>query len=308
MEKQGFVRFNYDLSFATMQERKVIEIGCGEWGFRNLPMREHFEIARDFDFKWLEFGIGGDQTGRLSEFPEPDEIAEFKALNEEFGIATPFCCIENDFTLADENDHLEVLEKSKKQIQAAADCGAKQVRLFAGFTPVEKVSSEIWDRMIKAFWDADQLCEGLGLTIAIETHGGITFDEDESAHHFNSVSTDPESLTRLMEQLPPRVGFNYDPGNIKAVRPEDTGCCLELINDRINYCHLKDWTRKGEGWVAVAIGDDDLDYGPLFENMKYDGVCLIEYEPLHDSREGIRRSLDYLQRIEEGSQVLKFQR
>ena len=47
MEKQGFVRFNYDLSFATMHERKVIEIGCGEWGFRNLPMREHFENTSD---------------------------------------------------------------------------------------------------------------------------------------------------------------------------------------------------------------------------------------------------------------------
>ena len=41
-----------------MQDKKVINIGCGEWGFRHLPMREHFEIARDFNFKWLEFGIG----------------------------------------------------------------------------------------------------------------------------------------------------------------------------------------------------------------------------------------------------------
>ena len=289
-----------------MKEAKVIEIGCGEWGFRNLPMREHFEIAREFGFKWLEFGIGGDQIGRLSEFPEPNEIEDFKCLNEEYGIATPFCCIENDFTLSDDNDHLKMLDKVKKQILAAADCGAKQVRLFAGFTPVEEVNSEIWERMIKAFWDADQLCESLGLTIAIETHGGITFDEEESAHHFNSVSTDPNSLNCLIEQLPPRVGFNYDPGNIKAVRPGDKDCCLTIVNDRINYCHLKDWKRQGEGWVAVAIGDDDLDYRPIFENMNYKGVCLIEYEPLHDSRDGIHRSLNYLQRIEEQSQILEF--
>ena len=291
-----------------MQESKVIKIGCGEWGFRNRPMREHFEIAREFDIKWLEFGIGGNQIGRLSEFPESDEIEGFKSLNQEFGIETPFCCIENDFTLADEKDHLKMLDKVKKQIQAAADCGAKQVRLFAGFTAFEEVSPKIWKRMIKAFADADQLCESLGLTIAIETHGGITFDEEESAHHFNSVSTDPESLIRLLDQLPPRVGFNYDPGNIKAVRPEDKDFCLSIINDRINYCHLKDWTRKGAGWVAVAIGDDDLDYGPLFETMKYDGVCLIEYEPLHDCRDGISRSLDYLQKIEEQSELLSFQR
>ena len=290
-----------------MQDKKVINIGCGEWGFRHLPMREHFEIARDFNFKWLEFGIGGNQEGRLSEFPDSDEIVNFKSLNEEFNIATPFCCIENDFTLVSEKDHLEMVDKAIRQIQAAADCGAKQVRLFAGFTPVEKVDAVIWDRMIKAFWDTDELCQRLDMTIAIETHGGITFDDDEAAHHFNSVSTDPDSLIRLIDQLPPKVGFNYDPGNIKAVRPDDKNCCMEQINERINYCHLKDWKRKGDGWIAVAIGDDDLDYAYLFENMIYDGVCLIEYEPLHDTRDGIHRSLDYLNKIEGRSQSLKFQ-
>ena len=83
------------------------------------------------------------------------------------------------------------------------------------------------------------------MTIAIETHGGITFDDDEAAHHFNSVSTDPESLIRIIDQLPPTVGFNYDPGNIKAVRPDDKNLLLRAINERINYCHLKDWKRKG---------------------------------------------------------------
>ena len=200
-----------------------------------------------------------------------------------------------------------MVDKAMRQIQAAADCGAKQVRLFAGFTPVEKVDAAIWDRMIKAFWDTDELCQRLDMTIAIETHGGITFDDDEAAHHFNSVSTDPDSLIRLIDQLPPKVGFNYDPGNIKAVRPDDKNCCLEQINERINYCHLKDWKRKGDGWIAVAIGDDDLDYAYLFENMIYDGVCLIEYEPLHDTRDGIHRSLDYLNKIEGRSQSLKFQ-
>ncbi|MEC7224978.1 MAG: TIM barrel protein, partial [Verrucomicrobiota bacterium] len=129
-----------------------------------------------------------------------------------------------------------------------------------------------------------------------------------AAHHFNSVSTDPESLIRIINQLPPTVGFNYDPGNIKAVRPDDKNFCLEVINERINYCHLKDWSKKGDGWVAVAIGDDDLDYTPLFENMSYDGVCLIEYEPLHDTKDGIRRSLNYLNKIEERSQSIEFKK
>ena len=52
-------------------------VGCGEWGFRNVPMEEHFRISDSFGFKFLEFGIGGGQPGRLSEEPSEAEIAEF---------------------------------------------------------------------------------------------------------------------------------------------------------------------------------------------------------------------------------------
>ena len=87
------------------ETKKNITIGVGEWGFRSLPMCDHFHIAKKFGFQWLEFGIGGDQVGRLSESPDQAEIDEFKALGTEYGINTPFCCIENDFTLADEDEH-----------------------------------------------------------------------------------------------------------------------------------------------------------------------------------------------------------
>ena len=56
--------------------KKIIPIGVGEWGFRNLPMRDHFKIAKKFGFNWLEFGIGGGQPGRLSEHPNEKEINE----------------------------------------------------------------------------------------------------------------------------------------------------------------------------------------------------------------------------------------
>ena len=38
-------------------------------------------------------------------------------------------------------------------------------------------------------------------------------------------------------------------------------------------------------------------YQPIFEKMSFDGVYLIEYEPLEDPKEGIQRSLDYLHQI-----------
>ena len=40
-------------------------------------------------------------------------------------------------------------------------------------------------------------------------------------------------------------------------------------------------------------------YEPLLADMTFDGVFLIEYEPLEDPEDGIRRSLDYLKSVVE---------
>ena len=61
-------------------------VGCGEWGFRELPMQRHFEIARDFGFRYLEFGIGGDRSGRLATRLNAAEIGAFRGSVESGGI------------------------------------------------------------------------------------------------------------------------------------------------------------------------------------------------------------------------------
>ncbi len=275
-----------------------MKIGCGEWGFRDLPMEEHFGICRTFGFKTMEFGIGGGRTGRLAEELTDAGIASFLAMGKRYGIRTPFCCIENDFTLPPAQ-HAAMLARTLASIRLAARLGASHVRLFAGFTPASQMTEPLWRQMIAAFAAADAVCKPLGLLISIETHGRITM-HDGAACHEHTVTTDRTALSRLVKELPIRVGFNYDPGNIKAAAPDDRRLCLDLINDRINYCHLKDWRRKGLGWEALAVGDDDLDYAPLLKQMKFDGVYLIEYEPTADVEDGIGRSLAYLAKISPG--------
>lgn len=282
-----------------MSKRKQLLVGCGEWGFRELPMEEHFRITAEFGMKYLEFGIGGDQTGRLPAEPSESDIAEFLALGEKYEIKTPFCCLENDFTLGDPVEHEKMLAGVIAQIHAAAACKATHVRLFAGFTPIGQMDKGRWTRMLDAFRQCNDLCQELGLQIAIETHGALNFHGDGSATHTSTITTHGLGLARLLKELPTEIGFNYDPGNIKAAEPEIEDLHLELLNPRINYCHLKDWRRTDLGWIACAIGDDDLDYESLLGDLEFAGVCLIEYEPLADPEDGIRRSLEYLHRVVE---------
>lgn len=276
-----------------------LRVGCGEWGFRNLPMWEHFEIAASFGFRELEFGIGGGQTGRLPEEPSAADIAAFRQLVETSGITTPGCCIENDFTLPDAAAHSAAVAKAIAQARVAAACGARQVRIFAGFTPYAEMDEAIWKRLFEAILTCDRELEMLGLTVAIETHGAIQWNADGSATHIHTATTHRDGLTRLLTELPDRIGFNYDPGNIRAAEPGDTRYAVDLLAGRITYCHLKDWVRSGAGWTAAAVGDapDGIDWADLLSRTGFDGTHLIEYEPLGDTLAGIERSVKYLESI-----------
>jgi sugar phosphate isomerase/epimerase len=256
-------------------------------------MPEHFRICRDFGFRTLEIGIGGGQTGRLPGRMSKREVLEFERLRAHSGVTTPFCALENDFTLPDVVAHREMVARTIEQLDLAAQLGANQVRMFAGFTPLAETSEALWRQMLDAFAECDLRSQRLGLTIGIETHGRLT-PCDGALCHEHTVTTDRTALSRLVHELPAAIGINYDPGNIKAVAPQDRRYCLDLIDDRINYCHLKDWRRVGAGWLACAPGDDDLDYAELLAQMHYDGVYLIEYEPTGDVEDGLRRSLAYL--------------
>jgi sugar phosphate isomerase/epimerase len=185
------------------------------------------------------------------------------------------------------------------QCRAAALCGAKQVRFFAGFTPLAEMTEALWNQLLHALLTCDAELEALGLSMAIETHGAIRPQPDGSAVHLPTVTTDPEALSRLSAELPERIGFNFDPGNLRAANPADLSCSVDLLAGRITYCHLKDWIRSGTGWRPCAVGDAPagLDFQNLLPRTGYQGTYLIEYEPLADTREGIARSLAHLQSL-----------
>jgi sugar phosphate isomerase/epimerase len=96
------------------------------------------------------------------------------------------------------------------------------VRFFAGFAPYAGMTDAIWTRLIDALVACDRELKRLGLAMAIETHGAIRWNADGSATHVHTVTTHRAGLARLLAALPGRIGFNYDPGNIRAADPDDT--------------------------------------------------------------------------------------
>src|SRR5579859_1741210 len=271
-------------------------VGCGVWGFRELPMEEHFRICRGIGLREMEFGIGGDKRGRLPESLDRRTISDFHAMGRDHDVDTPFCCLENDFTLSDPKEHDREVRRTLRGIADAARCGATHARLFAGFRPIDDMDEATWERMLGAFDACADLAASVGIRICIETHGAIRMDAG-AAIHLHTVTTRADGLRRLMRELPREVAFNWDPGNCKAADPRDPMCKLDVLQGRIAYCHLKDWLPCGAGWRAAAPGDGDIDYAELLLRLDYHGPLLIEYEPTLDVEEGLVRSLGYLARL-----------
>ena len=273
-------------------------MGCSDGGFLELSMEEHFRICHKFGFRHMEFGIGNDGLGHIPEDAGEEQITEFLALGREYGIKTSCCCLFNDFTLPDPLGHQKQLGRCIGLIRLAKQANATLVRLFAGFTVAAELTEPIWQRMLEAFRECQRIADELGLTITVETMPKFTICPDWLVLE-HSVTTDRDCLKRLVAELPAGMGFCYDPGNIKTVQPEDHKYALDILNTRINYCHLKDWSPRDGGWLPVAAGEDDLDYAALLPKIKYEGVYVIEYEQTQDVVEGIQRSLDYLGNIVE---------
>lgn len=275
-------------------------VGLGEWGLHYRTIEEHCRIARDFGLRYLELGIGGDFPGRIQRDIGQKELDDLLTCVKDYGIKAPFVVLENDFTLEDPEEVRKMIDRAAHDIRLADRLGATHVRLFTGFELASNMTEERWTRMLGAFAELSELCSEFGMVISIETHGRNT-PVNNGFIHEHTTSTEWNSLQRLLLELPPAVGFNFDPGNLKAVDPSRplTDYAM-LLGDRINYCHLKDWKRVDHYWVACAPGDDDLNYDELLKAVRFQGVYLIEYEQVDDVVEGIGRSLNYLRSIRPG--------
>jgi hypothetical protein len=146
-------------------------------------------------------------------------------------VATPFCCLENDFTLRDGEAHRSMLALTKRNLVAAARCGATHVRLFTGFATVHEMSEPLWHQLIDAFCDCQHLAGREGLVLCIETHGALTHD-DEAVVHRHTVTTERGSLAAAL-RLPADVAFNWDP-ETAGRRSLRSSCKLGLLSSRIS--------------------------------------------------------------------------
>ena len=265
--------------------------GLAAWGLRELAHEEKFALAAKLGVKLLEISISGHPNDFLQEDAGEPEIRETRRLARKYGIDISAACTGNDFTLS--GDLAPQIRTVERAVGTAAGIGGRVLRIFAGFTSDSEMDGRRVSAMLDALKCVQRTAEKCGVTLALETHGGVApGTAPGTVRHFASVSTRIDTLDRILET---GVSLLYDPANLNAAGVPEPERFFPLYETRVADVHLKDFRSVPGGLVPCACGQGGLDWKKLMHALKdYSGPALIEYELPGDVERGMRESLDFL--------------
>ena len=269
-----------------------MKFGSAAWGFRETPLEEQFKITADMGLEELELGIANAPRDIPLDVSE-NELERVKKLSEKYGVKTSCAATGDDFTTGTDD-----IEKLKKVILICEKLGVKYLRIFAGFTALKEVTGEKFDIMVKALKEVSLYAAEKNIVPVIETHGGVN-GFDDGVEHFESTTTDLETLKKILSLLPENLRICFDPANLYAVGIKKPESFYEEIKDKVAYAHFKDFKSLESGHLKPShCGDSDMDWNAILNAMKdFDGICMFEYENTEDIKEGLKRSYEHIKKL-----------
>ncbi len=267
-----------------------MKFGNASWGFRELPLEKQLEITKDMGLSVLELGI----ANAPMDLHLDGDINTVKNLYSKYGIELICAATGNDFTTGNRDD----IPKIKKVIDMCAKLQIQFLRIFAGFSPVHEVIGKRWENMIFCLTECAEYAKKEGVTLTIETHGGVSAFHD-GVTHFYSTSSKPEILYKMLSEIPQNVMVNFDPANLWAVGEKNPEKVLEKIKDKVAVVHLKDFVSLESGHLLPsACGESDMDWSKIMIALKdFKGPMLFEYEIPETIEEGSKKCYKYIKNI-----------
>ena len=266
-----------------------MKLGNAAWGFRETPLEEQFKITSDMGLQILEIGIANAPKDIPLDVSE-EELENIKAMAKRYNVDILAAATGNDFTTGNAD-----IEKVKKVIDICNSLNIPNLRIFAGFTPLENLSEEALDNTKNALFEVCLYAAERNVTPVIETHGAVDC-YDDGVMHIMSSTTDKEVLKSIINALPDNAGICFDPANLYAVginKPEEF---YEEFKDKVVYAHFKDFKKLLSGHLKPSYcGDSDMDWEKILDAMKdFDGFCVFEYENTQDITEGLEKCKAYI--------------
>ncbi|PWM58689.1 MAG: hypothetical protein DBX91_09065 [Subdoligranulum variabile] len=269
------------------------ELGLACWGMRELTLEKQIQLCKRLQVRLMEIDIANAPRGLPLNCGE-QQIEATKRLFAESEMPLYFAATGNDFTLPEEMEVQKQIEKVKKVTDLCGRLGIRYLRFFAGFSPVEQITSARFEVLMRSIESVCQYAQKRHVQMVMELHGGVCA-QGAGVKHFHSVSTQWDTVKEILKGAPQSMLFLLDPANLCAVG-EDPCRYYQLLAGRIAYLHAKEFQKiSGGGLRPAACGVGAFDWAHFFcEIQGFEGPVLIEYEEPQDVEQGMERSLNFM--------------
>ena len=238
--------------------------GCCAYSYRKL-LASGSMTMEDFILEAVNLGIDGvDVTTYWLKSTEPAYLHSLRHVA--FKHAVPFsgAAIHTDMCQSDPNARETQVANVKKWVDATELLGASHLRVFGGEVPHGATDEQGVEWTAETMKPACDYAAQKGITLGIESHGGIT-------------SKASNILAILHRVDSPYAGCNLDISNFQ----EDPYAQVEALIPYATHTHIREWYGKQRQPL-------DLDrIWQMFAKGGYQGFMSVEYEDEEDAMTGV---------------------
>jgi len=258
----------------TVRKQPRLFSGCCAYSYRKYlePGKMSME---DFILKAVELGIDGvDITTYWLKSTEPAYLISLRHLAFRHGVPFSGAAIGTNMCQPDAAKRAVELEKIKKWVDATEILGASHLRVFGGELPKGASDEQGVGWVVETMKPACEYATTKGVTLGIESHGGIT-----------SKAANIVEILRRVDS--PYAGCNLDISNFQ----EDPYTQIEACIPYATHTHIRDF-------YSEARNPLDLDrVWRIFAQGGYQGYTSAEYEGEEDAMTGVPKLITKIKEL-----------
>lgn len=254
----------------TANRRPRLLTGCCAYSYRKY-LEPGKMLMEDFILKAVELGIEGvDVTTYWLKSTDPAYLLNLRRLAFRHGIPFSGAAIGTEMCQSDPGKRAAEIEKIKKWVDATDLLGASHLRVFGGELPKGATDEQGVEWTAETLKSACEYSAQKGVTLGIESHGGITSKANNILAILHKVDS-------------PYAGCNLDISNFE----EDPYNQVEALVPYATHTHIRDFY-GGKHRLPL-----DLDrMWQLFAKGGYQGFMSVEYEGEEDPMTGVPKLID----------------
>ncbi|MGO8815017.1 MAG: sugar phosphate isomerase/epimerase family protein [Terriglobia bacterium] len=244
--------------------------GCCAYSYRKY-LEPGKMLMEDFILKAVELGIVGvDMTTYYLKSTDPAYLLNLRHLAFRHGVPFSGAAIGTEMCQPDPDKRAAEIEKIKKWVDATDLLGASHLRVFGGPLPKGATDEQGVEWTAETLKSACEYAAQKGVTLGIESHGGIT-------------SKAANILAILKKVDSPYAGCNLDISNFE----EDPYNQVEALIPYATHTHIRDFYG---GNKRLPLDLERM--WKLFAKGGYQGFMSVEYEGEEDPMTGVPKLID----------------